>query len=111
MAESPRSRRRVWLAPTRSPSGDTSGWITSEKWGLRLAVRLGFRLIEVSTAVDEQQPVTAATTESQHVPQHDGAVAAEHHGEVACLDHGASGLGKLVPVVQQSGWIEQTCCR
>ncbi len=58
-----------------------------------LAGRLGFGLVEVCVAVDEQEAVAAAAPERERVPDQDAAVAAEHDRELAAVEHWPDGVG------------------
>jgi hypothetical protein len=58
-------------------------------------------------AVQEQQAVAAAASQGEGDAEQDGAVAAEHDGERALVEHRADGVGEPGRVVAQTVGVEQ----
>ena len=66
----------------------------SEIHGRRFAVGVGLRGVEVGVTIDEQQAAATSSPQCEEVAQEDGAVAAEHHGNLAAIDHLSDGVGQ-----------------
>ena len=61
----------------------------------RLSARFGRWLVEVGVPIDEQQPVAAASAQSQQIAEQDRAVASEHDRDLATVEDFASRCGEF----------------
>jgi hypothetical protein len=59
-----------------------------------LALELGLGLVEVGVSVEEEQAEAPASLQSEQAAEHDRAVSAEYHRELAAIDHVADRVGQ-----------------